>query len=223
MTPAPVSRMDRAYLDIRHRIITGACRPGTPLSESALARMVRASRTPIREALCRLLEEGYVERVPGRGFQVARITVQVVRDTFEVRRLLESTAAARAAEGCEPATARQLQQFAPVPSGNGDLASMQRAAAANERFHLAVAQASGNVLLADLVRNCLDQVTRFMAHGTQLRGAPQRATQEHVEIAAAIAKRDAAGARAAMERHLDECSREFMQALVQGGEGDIAV
>ena len=74
MTPAPVSRMDRAYLDIRHRIITGACRPGTPLSESALARMVRPSRTPIREALGRLLEEGYVERVPGRGFQVARIT-----------------------------------------------------------------------------------------------------------------------------------------------------
>src|SRR5262249_51045425 len=223
MTSSPVTRMDRAYLDIRHRIVTGMCRPGAPLSESALARLVQASRTPIREALCRLLEEGYVERVPGRGFQVARITVKVVRGTFQVRRRLEAPAAAPAGEVGRPSAGRRLRQLALVPPDNGDPASLRRAALANERFHLAVAEASGNALLVDLVRNCLDQVTRFMAHGTLLRGASQRATEEHLDVVRAIEKRDAAAAREAMERHLDECSRDCMQALLQGGEGDIAV
>jgi DNA-binding GntR family transcriptional regulator len=223
MSSAVPSRVERAYLDIRGRIVAGEYPPGAPLSESALTRVVRTSRTPIREALCRLLEEGYVERVPGRGFHVSRITVRLVQDTFEVRRLLEGTAASRAAEISSPATVLRLRQLAPVPYAVGDPSAASRADQANAQFHLAVAEASGNALLADLVQRCLDQITRFMAHGAKLPNLQARASQEHHEIVDAVEKRDPASAREAMERHLDDCSRQFMHTLVRGGLRDVAV
>jgi DNA-binding GntR family transcriptional regulator len=223
MSSAPLSRVERVYLDIRGRIVGGEYAPGAPLSEAALTRIVRTSRTPIREALCRLREEGYVEQVPGRGFHVSRITVRLVQDTFEVRRLLEGTAAARAAEVSSPAAVLRLRQLAPVPYVVGDAASAKRAEQANTQFHLAVAEAGGNALLVDLVRHCLDQVARFMAHGAKLPNLQARASQEHQEIVDAVERHDPAAARDAMERHLDDCSRQFMHTLVRGGLRDVAV
>lgn len=115
----------------------GGYPPGTPLSEARLARELRTSRTPVREGLSRLLEEGYVERMPGRGFFVARITVPMIQNVFEVRRLLEGAAAARAAEQSTPqvvARARALadaQRVADTPSAS------RRAFEANSQFHAA--------------------------------------------------------------------------------------
>src|SRR5262245_60645504 len=65
--PLP-TRVEQAYMEIKYRVVHGAYPPGSPLSESKLSRTLRISRTPVREALTRLLEEGYVERVRGRGF-----------------------------------------------------------------------------------------------------------------------------------------------------------
>ena len=223
MSELAPSRRERAYLDIRGRIVAGEYPPGAPLSESALTRVVRASRTPIREALCRLLEEGYVERVPGRGFHVSCITVRLVQDTFEVRRLLEGTAAARAAEVAARETVSRLRHLAPVPFVAGDALAAKRAEKANAEFHVAVAEASGNALLVDLVERCLGQVARFMAHGAKLPNLNARASQEHNEIVDAVERRDSAAARDAMERHLDDCSRQFMHTLVRGGLRDVAV
>ena len=176
----------------------------------------------MREALCRLVEEGYVERIPGRGFYVTRVTVKIIQDTFEVRRVLESQAAACAAERHDPATLLRLRQLAPIPSGQGTKAR-EAAREANSRFHLAVAEAAGNSVLLDLVRNCLDQVDRFMALGISLQTAHSRGSAEHLAIAEAIGRRDKGAASEAMVRHLDDCRLQYMQALVRGERQDIAV
>lgn len=62
-----VLHLERVHHEIKHRIIYGRYAPGAVLSESVLARVHHASRTPVREALSRLFEEGYVERVPRKG------------------------------------------------------------------------------------------------------------------------------------------------------------
>jgi DNA-binding GntR family transcriptional regulator len=215
-------RVESAYLDIRHRIVHGTCPAGAPLSESELARTLGVSRTPIREALCRLLEEGYVERVPGRGFYVTRITMKLLQDTFEVRRLLEAQASACAAERHDLPTLHRLRQLAPIPSGAGP-GGRQAAQQANSRFHLAVAEAAGNTVLLGLVKNCLDQVERFMSLGIPLKTAQVRGSAEHLEIVEAIARHDARAASQAMDRHLEDCRMQYMQALVRGKHQDIAV
>jgi DNA-binding GntR family transcriptional regulator len=222
MALARTSRVEAAYLDIRQRIVRGTYPPGAPLSDSELGRTSGISRTPVREALCRLLEEGYVERIPGRGFYVTRITMKLVQDTFEVRRLLETQAAACAAERRDGATLRRLRQLAPIPAGIGPEAR-EAAQEANAQFHLAVAQAAGNAVLFGLVQNCLDQVNRFMALGVPLQTVQARGTAEHLAIVDAIESHDRAAATSAMERHLDDCRQEYMRALLRGESQDIAV
>src|SRR5947207_12420520 len=102
--PRPARRADhaphveRAYRNLKAAIVEGRYRPGASLSEVGLASEHGMSRTPIREGLARLWQEGYLDRIVGHGYFVARVTVQQIHDTFDVRRLLEGAAAARAAE-----------------------------------------------------------------------------------------------------------------------------
>jgi DNA-binding GntR family transcriptional regulator len=208
--------VDRAYLGIKHRIVQGLDPPGSPLLEGALARRLSASRTPVREALTRLLEEGYVEKLPGRGFFVARVTMTLIRDLFEVRRLLESAAAGRAAELADATAIQQLRELAAVEPRPGDPASFLKVAEANTQFHVGVALASRNAIFVDMVRHCLDQVARLIALGLDSAALQATARAEHEAVAETIARRDPAAARAAMERHLDHCSERMMEGLVRG-------
>jgi DNA-binding GntR family transcriptional regulator len=210
------NRRDQAYDGIKERIVQGELGPGMPLSESRLARLLRTSRTPVREALSRLAEERYVQRVPGRGYSVAPVTVELIQNLFEMRRLLEGAAAARAAERGEAALVARLRELGAFAYDTDDPKSFKRAVDANSAFHLEVARASQNAIFVDLVRQCLDQVTRLIALGMNHQGLQESASEEHGAVIEAIARRDVEGARRAMERHLDGSSRRTMEALVQG-------
>ena len=80
-----------------------------------LAREHGMSRTPVREGLARLWQERYLDRVAGHGYFVARVTVQSIHDTFDVRRLLEGAAAACAAELATAEEIQLLRQLAVLP------------------------------------------------------------------------------------------------------------
>ena len=128
MPRRPVSQPDapqveRAYHNIKAGIIEGRYQPGSPLSEVVLAREHGMSRTPIREGLARLWQERYLDRLVGHGYFVARVTVQVIHETFEVRRLLEGAAAARAAEFASAEEIELLRRLATVPSPAGSRAN----------------------------------------------------------------------------------------------------
>src|SRR6478736_8828871 len=116
--PAP-PHVERAYRNLKAGIVEGRYRPGAALSEVGLAAEHGMSRTPIREGLARLWQEGFLERVLGHGYFVSRVTVQQIHDTFDVRRLLEGAAAARAAELSTDADVERLRTLALVPMGNG--------------------------------------------------------------------------------------------------------
>ncbi len=88
----------RALFDLRQRIISGNIPGGTRLYEVALAEELAISRTPVREAMSRLTEEGLLERVAGGGFMVRSFTFSDVIDAIEIRGVLEGTAARLAAE-----------------------------------------------------------------------------------------------------------------------------
>ncbi len=210
------TRVEQVYMEVKHRIVHGVYAPGVPLSESKLARSLRTSRTPVREALTRLLEEGYVERVAARGFSVARVTMTLIQNVFEVRRLLEGAAAARAAELADPEAVAQLRRLVQFEYVAGDAASFKKAVDANSHFHVALALASRNAIFADLIRHCLDQVTRLIALGLDFEPLQRSASREHAAVVDAIERRDPEGARQAIERHLDGSSRRMMEALMRG-------
>jgi DNA-binding FadR family transcriptional regulator len=144
-------------------------------------------------------------------------------DTFQVRRLLEGAAAAAAAELATPAETRSMAGLAEYHYTLGDADSYHGALARNLEFHLAVASASHNELLVDLVRQCLMQTDRVLSLGADFKPFEEGSVEEHDAIVAAIEKRDAASARAAMERHVDRAGRLMMDNVLRGGIRGIAL
>jgi DNA-binding GntR family transcriptional regulator len=187
-----------------------------------LAREHGMSRTPVREGLARLWQEHYLDRVVGHGYFVARVTVQSIHDTFDVRRLLEGAAAARAAELASDDEIERLRELAVIPmppappAGTVQSATYRDAEAANARFHLAIASAARNTLALELIERCLVQVDRFMSLGVQFAPFQEGASAAHLEIVDALARRDAPAARARMEDHLDCGSRRMKDLLLRG-------
>lgn len=213
-SPSAASQVERAYASIKTGIVTGRYAAGTALSEPGLADEHGMSRTPIREGLSRLWQEQYLDRIPGRGYFVARITVQTITDTFEVRRLLEGAASARAAELATPIEIQQLRTLARVRLAPADY---RDAEAGNTRFHLAIASAARNRLAVELIERCLAQVDRFLSLGMAPAPLQEAAFEAHCAIVEAIAARDQSAARRLMEEHLDRGSEGMKEALLRGG------
>lgn len=219
-------QVERAYQNIKLGIVRGRYPPGAPLSEVSLAREHGMSRTPVREGLARLWQERYLDRVVGHGYFVARVTVQSIHDTFDVRRLLEGAAAARAAERAtdeEIAAMRKLAVVSPAIAGGPRDNDYREAEAANVRFHLAIAAAARNTLAQEMIERCLAQVDRFMSLGVQFGPFQEGATAAHLQIVDAIARRDAAAAKARMEEHLDRGSHLMKDALLRGQLSTVGV
>ena len=216
---------ERAYREIKAAIVEGRYTPGMPMSEVMLAREHDMSRTPVREGLARLWQEQYLDRVPGHGYFVARVTVQSIHDTFDVRRVIEGSVAAWAAERATDAEIAELRHLASLPETTtaddkrrraDALAEYRDAEAANVRFHLAIAKAARNTLALELVERCLARVDRFMSHGVNFGPFQQGATEAHLAIVDAIARRDPDAARSRMQEHLDCGSRLMKEALLRG-------
>jgi DNA-binding GntR family transcriptional regulator len=219
--PIEAPHVERAYHNLKAGIVGGRYRPGASLSEVGLASEHGMSRTPIREGLARLWQEGYLERVVGHGYFVARVTVQQIHDTFDVRRLLEAAAASRAAELATPEDVEGLRRLARVPIGAGQ--DYRQSETANVQFHLAIAACAHNGLALELIERCLAQVDRFMSLGVSFGQFTENATEAHEQIAEAIASHDTASARTRMEAHLDCGSRLMKDALLRGQLAGIGI
>jgi DNA-binding GntR family transcriptional regulator len=229
---APALQVERAYHNIKAGIVEGRYPAGAPLSELTLAREHSMSRTPVREGLARLWQEHYLDRVVGHGYFVSRVTVQSIHDTFDVRRVLEGSAAAWAAERATPDEIDQLRQLAALPRPHAVSGRRRRSAspvdyrdaeAANLRFHLAVATAARNTLAVELIDRCLSKIDRFMSLGVHFGPFQEGATEAHLAIVDAIARRDPAAARTRMEEHLDCGSRLMKDALLHGQLAQLGV
>ena len=219
--PVEVPHVERAYRNLKAGIVEGRYRPGAALSEVSLAAEHGMSRTPIREGLARLWQEGYLDRVVGHGYFVSRVTVQQIHDTFDVRRLLEGEAAARAAERATPEEVAQLRRLASVPFAATQ--DYRQSETANLQFHLAIASCAHNTLALELIERCLAQVDRFMSLGVSFGVFTETATSAHESIVDAIAQGDPCLARARMEEHLDRGSRLMKDALLRGQLADLPV
>jgi DNA-binding GntR family transcriptional regulator len=168
----------------------------------------------VREALSRLGEEGYVQRVPRRGYRVAPLTRTTIAQVFQVRKLLEIEGAGLAAQHATDDMIQAMQDHSHYPElGDGDEGYHERLRA-NERFHLAVAQGSGNQFLVDLVRQCLLHQSRVLSLAVERPVLPDTPTQ-HQAIVDAIRRRDPQAARAIMCQHLEDADRLVMQAADQ--------
>lgn len=217
----------RAQIVLRERILAGDFAPGTRLLEVPMAEDLQISRTPVRDALARLAEEGLLDRAPGGGFVVRSFALADVLDALEVRGVLEGTAARLAAErGADPAplAARvaALDRAFDIQAGTVDLALY---AEANAAFHDVLWRLAGSAIL---LRE-LDRAARLpfaspsaFLHESNRDAAFRRslftAQDQHRALAEAVAVREGARAESVAREHARLARRNLAAALAAGSD-----
>src|ERR671927_1451486 len=180
----------RAYEALKQDILTCELAPGVQILEGELAARYGTSKTPVREALNRLGQEGLVQVLPRRGYLVAPITLRDVQEVFQLRLLLETAAAELAAEHITEEGLRQLKALVGMRYTYRDRASYARFLRANREFHVAVAEASGNRRMAQFVGKLLEDMERILHLGLDLRDSAEEMAAEHGELVDALLRGD---------------------------------
>ena len=205
------SRVDDAYQTIRRRILDNLYPPGHQVLESGLALELGLSRTPVREALIRLANEGLVEVIPRHGMRVLPVSPADMREIYVVLTALESAAAEILA--LRRPSAEELQ---PLVEATRDMSralkfnDLNGWAAADERFHQRLVELAGNRTLIDAVARVADRVHRARMFTLRLRPKPVNSTREHMAMLDRIRAGDGKGAVEVNRAHRERASRELL-------------
>lgn len=207
------SLADGVYDALLENILQGGLKAGTEINEVALAQELHVSRTPVHEAVGRLLKDGLLVQEPPRRILVARFSRQDAVEIYEMRRLLESAAAQKAVRRMsEPAIRALREEAARLERSRGEPGWAGRALEFDLRFHDALAEAAGNRRLkADISRYRL--LVRAFCRMTATPGNLEEAFQEHLTILSAIEARDAAAAARAAGAHVEKRCAVVLSAL----------
>ncbi|MGH3738252.1 MAG: GntR family transcriptional regulator [Micromonosporaceae bacterium] len=177
---------DRAYRRLRQEIVQLALPPGSAVSEAQLAARYDLGKAAIRGALARLRHERLVTAVPRQGHRVTDVTIADVEEIFDLRLSLEILAARRACGRADAARLRGLDAVCAAYQPN-DPGSRTEFLTANRQFHLAVAQASGNQRLVDILATLLHHAERAQHIGLAHGGFGDTLTHQHAELVEALA------------------------------------
>ncbi len=201
------------YERLLSKILEQELAPGTLVSELSLAKELGVSRTPVHRAVRELIADGLVVERGRRRPVIAKFSGEDVTDLFEMRKLLEGEAAFRAATRIDRQTLLLLRASADQIRRNlrrSDL--LDRWTAFDETFHKKIARSAGSArLLADIGRYRL--IHRGLNKTLFTRELVPQALLEHGAILDALERRDPAGARDAMTRHIGEWQAFYASSL----------
>lgn len=208
------SLVDKAYREIRQRILDNVYPSGHRALEQEYADEMGLSRTPVREALLKLQSEGLVEVVPRHGARVLPVSPDDMREIYEMLTAIEPMAAELVArKKLPPADLKPLidaSRNMTAALKNDDLDAW---ASADERYHRLLIALAGNRLLTETVQGLWDRAHRARMVTLRLRPRPINSTHEHNAIVDAIRAGDAAGAARLYRAHRERGSKELLALL----------
>ena len=204
--------VDRVYRTLREQILQGKYEPGQKLNLDQIARDLKVSNTPIREATARLERLGLVETIPYAGPRIKHLSAEQMRDLYDVRIALEVLAVRLVAQNTDPdvfkgmAVALEMQEQA----CNGD--DPRAVITADRAFHNALVEASGNSVLLEMLPNLSDRTRLLLELNTPPsegmdKEAALRGLQGHRRIFEAL-----------REGNEDEAVQELRSELTRGKE-----
>ena len=201
-----LGEVERVYRILRGWLTAAKLAPGEFLSEIDLAERCGTSRTPVREACTRLMQDKWLSRIRRKGFMVTPISVRDIIDMYEYRKILECFSAEKVAQTVTEQQVAELHAVvAPETSTSAILPDILRA---NGEFHRRLSELAGNQRVTTQLNLTLDYVTRLDTLCTQT--VP--GWIGHAEIIRAIENHEPAEARRAMQVHIDD-SRDKMVKL----------
>ncbi|HGY54724.1 MAG TPA: GntR family transcriptional regulator [Caldithrix abyssi] len=206
------SLSELAYERIEERIVTLQLAPGSFFSEAELSAQLGIGRTPVREALQRLVADGLVKTMPRRGMMVSEINIADQMDLLETRRALERIIVTRAARRATPPQQATLQEYANAIQDAAEREDLEEFMRFDHKFDRLVESASGNSFAVKANAPFHAHCRRFWYY-YHLNGDLRRSADLHAAIMRAIADKDetaAARASDAFMDYLEEFTRDVL-------------
>ncbi len=204
---------DWVYEELKDAIVGLRLPPGDPLREAALAEQLGVSKTPIREAMARLEQDGLVETASFKGAVVSSYSRQDLVEIYELRELLENAAARSAAESMSEDDLARLERISAQCRnmlGGPDSAAL---AGLISEFDTVLFDHVQNTRIRALIENLRAHLTRIGQLTAEIPGRIETSVEEHDKIVAAISARDADRAEQHMRDHIRSVRDDQLRAL----------
>lgn len=201
------SAVTRIVEALKKELISGVLSPDTLVVELQIGKRFGVSKTPAREALVRLSGMGFVSVIPGKGYTVTKLSWQQIKDLFEIRLLLESSAIELAVARATPADIAALKSAAML--ADNKLLSIEELLDANLQFHSIIWQAARNKRLVQMASQTMDDLMRAM-HTAMMSEDTELMVEQHLHMTDLIARKKSAEARDAMAEHVDATRRRLL-------------
>lgn len=212
-TKTVTSLRDTAYDAIKHRIITGSFRPGEYINELQLSSLLKIGRTPVHQALDRLMVEGMVEVIPRKGVIVKPVSLSEVLQTIEVQLINEPFGARIAAEQADAADLEELAEVIARERHAASTRNVESLMLLDREFHSLVARATKNDVLAEFLQNLHERSLRFWSISLKSPKQYETVPDQHAAILDAFARRNPDKAETAMRRHIESFRANLTQFL----------
>ena len=198
---------------LRQAIRDGILPPGERLMEIPLAEELGVSRTPIREAIRILEQEGLIVMIPRRGTYVADMSLKDVTEVFELRSILEELAAELAAERITNEEIEALEQHLVEIGNYMNENNLDKVVQADILFHEILYKASRNDRLVEMINNLREQTLRFRTLSMSQTGRLAKTWDEHRQLVEAISDRDVERARQIARIHMEESEKTLLECM----------
>lgn len=205
---------DVVFNTLRNAILRGDLKPGERLMEMHLANKLGVSRTPIREAIRMLEQEGLAVTIPRKGAQVAKMTEKDLQDVLEIRDALDELAVSMAAERMTPEQLLELKDSMKdfeIATRSGDV---RRIVEADEAFHNVIYCMANNPKLENIVNNMRVQTYRYRYEYVKGNSTYHQLVEEHAKIIDGFEKKDTDYVKEIMHQHLEN-QIEAVRVVIQ--------
>jgi GntR family transcriptional regulator, rspAB operon transcriptional repressor len=206
----------RVYNQIKSLILRNEIMPGQKLHHQQLSERLGVSRTPVREALTRLVQEGYVSLLPNRGFTCKEIRMQEAEELYDLREALEAFAVEKAIENLSDESLEKLRNRMSIYGEDVQKRFTRERLIYDQNVHLEIAQLSGNETLRKTLLQVFERIV--LKRKTDGLYDPARgiaAHQEHLKLFQAIQRRDVPQAVRIIRAHIQEGKRNVLSDLKQ--------
>ncbi len=204
---------DRAYVELRDRLVTLRIGPGAPIDEDQVGAALGIGRTPVREAIKRLELENLVTVLPRRGTFASEIDITDLAHVSDVRRALEGHAAYRAAQRITASQRAELDALRVDLAGGAGSADLEALMALDARVHRFIYRCAGNPYLEETLGRYFNLSLRIWHLVIDRTPSLSARVREHDDLLAAIGDGDAERARAILSDHIETFEREIRAVL----------
>ena len=208
---APVLIRDGVYENIRADILACVLMPGSRIFENDMAKRYNVSKSPVRDALLRLQEQGLIEVLPRKGYLIRPISIADAHDLYEMRILLEKSSIRRACEEASDEDLASLDQFR--SADNGDLVHW---VSYNRNFHRRITELSGNTRMSRITAEIIDQFDRLTFVGVSNAASavnPENFVEEHGKIIDALQARNRSQVTSLITKHITKSKKRLFAVL----------